>query len=138
MEMWLVSSVCYGVVAFISLVFGVIYLTRTQFMPYHSLALGKQWSEVESNTQTLILALMKVAGGGFVVTGITILVLLYIPFQAREQWAIYSIFAIASCTSCSSGYATFLVNNRTLGNPPRKLSYATIVLTIIGFVCSIS
>ena len=135
--MWLLSSVCYGVIALISLVFGVIYLTRTEFMPYHSLALGKQWSEVESNTQTLILALMKVAGSNFVVTRITLLVLLCIPFQAREQWAIYSIFAIASCTSCSSGYATFLVNKRTPGNPPRKLSYATIVLTIIGFVCSI-
>ena len=135
--MWLVSLVCYGVVAFISLVFGVIYLTRTQFMPYHSLALGKQWSEVESNTQTLILALMKVAGSGFVVTGITILVLLCILFRAREPWAIYSIFAIAGCTSCSSGYATFLVDRRTPGNPPLKLSYLTVVLTLTGFVCSI-
>lgn len=137
MEMWLVSSVCYGVIALISLVFGIVYLTRTQFMPYHSLALEKQWTEVESNTQTLILALMRVAGSGFVVTGITILVLLCIPFQAREQWAVYSIFAIASCTSFSSGYATFLVNKRTPGNPPLKLSYVTVVLTLAGFVCSI-
>ena len=134
--MWLVSSVCYGVVALVSLIFGIIYLTRTQFMPYHSLALGKQWSEVESNTQTLILALMRVAGSGFMVTGITILVLLCIPFQAREQWAIYSIFSIASCTSFSSSYATFLVDRRTPANPPLKLSYATVALTLIGFICS--
>ena len=55
-----------------TLAFGVIYLTRSQFMPYHSLALDKPWSEVESNTQTLILALMRVAGGGFAATEIAI------------------------------------------------------------------
>ena len=61
-------------------------------MPYHSLALAKSWSEIEANTQTLILALMRVAGGGFISTGIAIAILLCIPFQAGETWAIYSIF----------------------------------------------
>ena len=135
--MLLISSVCYGAIALISLIFGIIYVTRSQFMPYHSLALAKSWSEVEGNTQTLILALMRVAGGGFISTGIAIIILLCIPFQAREPWAIYSVFSIACCTSFSSCYATFLVHSKTPGNPPFKLSLATLVLTSIGFICSI-
>ncbi|MEM8673167.1 MAG: hypothetical protein AAGF83_04755 [Cyanobacteria bacterium P01_G01_bin.67] len=106
-------------------------------MPYHSLALAKPWSEVEPNTQTLILALMRVAAGGFVATGIAILVLLAFPFSAGEKWAIYSIFAIASCTSLGSSYATYLVKSRTSGNPPFKLSLGTIILSVVGFICSI-
>ena len=106
-------------------------------MPYHSLALAKSWELVEENTQTLILALMRVAGGGFVATGMAIVILLCIPFQAGESWANYSIFLISLVTSISSCYATFLVASRTPGNPPLWLSLATVVLSIIGFASSL-
>lgn len=135
--MFLISSICYGIDALIALFFGVTYLTRSQFMPYHSLALAKPWSEVESDTQTLILALMRVAGGGFIATGIAIIVLLCIPFQAREQWAIYSVFLICFCNSFSSSYATFLVQHNTPGNPPWKLSLGAVFLSLVGFFCSL-
>ena len=135
--MLLISSICYGVNAFIALIFGVIYLTRPQFMPYHSLALATPWSEVEPNTQTLILALMRVAGGGFIATAIAIMVLLWIPFQAKEQWAIYSIFIICFCSSFGSSYATFLVQHKTPGNPPFRLSLGAVLLSLVGFLCSI-
>lgn len=135
--MLLISFICYGTVASISLVFGIIYLTRPQFMPYHSLALGKPWSEVEPNIQILILALMRVAGAGFIATAIAVTILLCFPFKAGEQWAIYGIFLICACTSFGSSYATFLVQNQTPGNPPLKLSLGTILLTVVGFLCSI-
>ena len=135
--MFSISSICYGIDAVIALIFGVIYLTRSQFMPYHSLALAKAWSEVEPNTQTLILALMRAAGGGFIATGIAIIVLLCIPFQAKEQWAIYSVFFICFCSSFGSGYATYLVHNNTPGNPPLKLSFVAVLLSLVGLFCSI-
>ena len=135
--MFLVSTICYGVNALIALAFGAVYLTRSEFMPYHSLALAKPWSEVEPNTQTLILALMRVAGGGFIATGISVAILLCIPFQAREQWAIYSIFLICFCSSFGSCYATFLVHRKTPGNPPLKLSLGAVLLSLVGFLCSI-
>ena len=106
-------------------------------MPYHSLALAKSWSEIEANTQTLILALMRVAGGGFISTGIAIIILLCIPFQAQETWAIYGIFSICLGTSVGSCYATYLVSSRTPGNPPLWLSLAAVLLSIIGFVSSL-
>jgi len=106
-------------------------------MPYHSLALGKSWSEVEPNTQTLILALMKAAGGGFLATGIVILILLIIPFQAGKQWAIYTIPAISLITSGGSFYATYSVKSETPGNPPIKLSLLSIGLAIVGFIFSL-
>ena len=53
-------------------------------MPYHSEALGSSWSDVEPKTQVLILALMRVAGGGFLATGLAISILLIIPFRAGD------------------------------------------------------
>lgn len=135
--MLVISSVCYGAIAITSLIFGLIYLTRSQFMPYHSLALAKSGSEVEVKTQILILALMRVAGGGFISTGIAILYLLCIPFQAEATWAKYSIFLVCLGTSTGSCYATLLVKLKTPGNPPAWLSVATILLSIVGLICSL-
>ena len=135
--MLLVSFICYGAIAFISLVFGAIYLTRSEFMPYHSLALGKSWSGVEPETQTLILALMRVAGSGFIASGLAAIALLGIALKTGEVRAIYAIFPICLSTSLGSGYATLLVKRRTPGNPPFKLSLATIILSIVGFLSSL-
>ena len=132
-----ISLLSYSLIAVVSIVFGLIYLIRPQFMPYHGVALAKSWSEVEPNIQTLILALMRVSGGGFVATGITIIILLAIPFQAEEQWAIYAIPLISLCNSLGSFYATSLVKTRTPANPPVKLSLISIFLTIIGFIFSV-
>ena len=131
------SFICYGATALLSLTFGIIYLTRRQFMPYHSLALGKPWSSVEANTQTLILALMRVAGGGFLSSGIAIAILLLIPFAAGERWAVYGIFAVSLIMAVASGSATLMVSRDTPGNPPLWLSMAAIVLSLLGFGCSL-
>ena len=136
--MLLISLVCYSAVALVSFIFGIIYLTRSQFMPYHSLALAKSWESVEANTQTLILALMRVAGGGFISTGIAIAVLLYISLTAGETWTRYSIFPICLGTSLGSCYATLSVARNTPGNPPVWLSIATVVLSVVGLISSLS
>ncbi|MEL6494049.1 MAG: hypothetical protein AAFQ41_02865 [Cyanobacteria bacterium J06623_7] len=132
--MQLISYFCYGAIALISLIFGLIYLIRGQFMPYHRVALGKSWQEIEADTQTLILALMRATGGGLISTAIAILVLLYIPVRAGEIWASYSIFFVSLGSSCGSCYATFLVKQKTPGNPPLGLSIATFFLSFIGLI----
>ena len=42
---------------------GLIYIFRSEFMPYHAVAVGRNWAEVESAFQVLILALIKTFGG---------------------------------------------------------------------------
>lgn len=43
--------------------FGVTYLLRTEFMPYHSVAVGMAWEQVLPPFRVLILALMRAFGG---------------------------------------------------------------------------
>lgn len=132
-----VSFISYSLVALISILFGFIYLTRDSFMPYHSEALKSSWSDLETNLQVLILALMRAASGGFLATGLAMMILLIIPFRAGNIWSIYAIPAISLCTSVGTLYATLLVKTKTPGNPPVMLSAIALALTIIGFVFSI-
>ena len=83
----LISFISYSLVALVSILFGLIYLIRNEFMPYHSKAIGSSWSDVERNLQVLIIALMRAAGGGFLATGLAILILLIVPWRAGDTWS---------------------------------------------------
>ena len=133
----LISFISYALVALVLILFGLIYLIKNQFMPYHEEALNSSWSDLESNLQVLILALMRAAGGGFLATGLAIFILLIIPFRAGDTWAMYGIPSIGLCTSFGTLYATLLVKTRTPGNPPVILSSIALALTIIGFIFSL-
>ena len=64
-----IALAIYLIIGLIDLVLGVIYFTSDQFLSYHSQAVGTSWQEVDFGTQTLILALMRVAGGGWLALG---------------------------------------------------------------------
>ena len=135
--LFLLSSVSYAIVAIVLLGFGLVYLARNRFLPYHGQAIGLSWSQLDPNLQVLILALMRVAGTGFVVAGLAMLVLLLIPWRAGETWSMYAIPAISFCACLGSVYATFLVKTKTPGTPPLRLSILGLVVTIMGLIFSI-
>ncbi len=63
------------IVGAIWIVFGLVYLFKDSFMSYHAVALSSSWEELNPAFQTLILALMRAAGGGFFLAGIMIIIL---------------------------------------------------------------
>ena len=48
---------CHLVTALLLLVFGLVYLFRPEFMPYHAVALDREWSAVERPYQVFTLSL---------------------------------------------------------------------------------
>ncbi len=130
--MLIIAIFCYIIVAILSCVFGTIYLTRSQFMPYHSQALNKQWQELENNYQTLILALMRVAGGGFLATGISIFLLIRVYYTTQENSLLIIMTTMGLITSLGSLLATILVKTKTSASPPFGLSLVSIILIITG------
>ncbi|MGF1479397.1 MAG: hypothetical protein ACFB4I_07885 [Cyanophyceae cyanobacterium] len=106
-------------------------------MPYHSKAISLSWSELEENMQVLIIALMRASGGGFLATGLAMLILLMIPWRARDTWSLYAVPALGLCTSLGTLSATQLVKTRTPGTPPVFLSLMALGLTLVGFIFSL-
>ena len=84
-------------VALAGILFGVRYMRRDAFLPYHAAVAGKSWSELDSGVQVVILGMLRIVGGGFATLGVT---LLWLCFALHEDarwapWAILTISALA-------------------------------------------
>ena len=116
---------------------GLIYLFRSEFMPYHAVAVGRNWAEVESPFQILILALVKAFGGTNFSTALSMGILLFIPFRQGIQWARWAIPAIGYAAELPSLYVTLTVTLNTPATPPWKAVVLVMVLLLIGLILSL-
>ena len=76
----IISLSCFIIVMLIGLLFAGMYLFRKEFMPYHSAAVGKSWSELDLEIRVLIIALMRVVGGGWLASSVAMGSFLYLLF----------------------------------------------------------
>ena len=127
---------CHLASAMLLLVFGLVYLFRSEFMPYHADAVAREWSAVEPPYQILILALMRATGGAWLATAVAVVVLLLIPFRQGYKWARWTIPAVGLIVSGSAFYATAHVRQHTSGNPPWMAAMVGMLLSVVGLVVS--
>ena len=88
------SLVLIGFAAVLALAFGVRYVLTRTFMPYHAAVLGKSWPALEPRLQVIILGMLKVAGGGLLGYGCSLLWLL-LPLQRGESWAAWAVLTVS-------------------------------------------
>ena len=117
--------------------FGSVYLFRSEFMPYHADAIGTNWESVDPTIQVLILALMRVAGGGWLAAAVSIAILLKVQLQKDFRWIRWAIPAVGLTVSLPTLYATYYVTTNTPANPPWLAALIGIVLLLVGFAASL-
>ena len=120
--------------AAILLSFGFVYLFRNSFMPYHSEAISKAWTDVDHATQYLILALMKATSGGFISLAFTIIFLQYKYSRHSISWIPVLILIIGTIAMICISYATLIISTHTPGRPPIADAIIGEVLLIAGFI----
>lgn len=128
---------CYGVVALVTIAFGLIYLLRPSFMPYHQEALARPWQELEPRLQALLLAFLRAAGGGMLASGIGAGAMLLVPFRAGEGWSLVAIPAVELAVVLPMLWATYIVRSRTGAHSPVWLSAAGIALVVAGIALAV-
>ena len=131
-----VAFLCHLLALLLLAIFGLIYLVRSEFMPYHAVAVGQNWSELDPSFQILILALMRAAGGGLLATPCAIGILLFKPFRQGIRWTYWAIPVIGLISSLSSLYATVYVARNTPAAPPWIAAALGALLLVIGFILS--
>ena len=131
------AFVCHFLTTILILVFAAIYLFRSEFMPYHAVAIAKDWAEVEPSFQTLILALMRAAGGAWLGVGVGMMLILMIPFRVGLHWAKWTLPLLGIIVSVSALYATLLVRWNTPANPPWIAAALGIILSLVGCWASV-
>ncbi|MBP2833799.1 hypothetical protein J8281_16505 [Aquimarina sp. U1-2] len=128
------AGILYIVVAAVSLILGVIYLMSTSFMPYHADAIDKSWESLEGSTQYLFLALMDVAGAGWLTLSFTILLLYYFPFRKEAVWVRYAIPSIILIFYIPTLLATLSVLFNTAATPPWSGNAICCLLALFGLI----
>jgi hypothetical protein len=129
-----VAATFYGINSLVSLILGSTYLLRGSFMPYHADALGRQWAEVEPALQTLLKALMEVAGAGWIGIGVATLVLVAVPMRRGERWGRLLIPALFLIFYVPTLLATIAVLNGTPATPPWYGNAIACLATLAGVV----
>jgi hypothetical protein len=115
---------------------GVVYLLRSDFMPYHVVAVGTPWSEVPRQFQVLVLTLYKLTGAAWAVIGLSLLVLLFGPFRQGLLWARRAIPALLLVQGAGVMNAMAYISLNSPAMPPWAVTIAVMVLTIVGFFFS--
>ena len=117
---------------------GIGFLLRSEFTPYHGAAAGVPWSEVPPNFQFVILALTKLAGGLWFVFALCILVLLFIPFRRGARWAVWAVPLLMLAHYVAPMPAMIHLTTNTPATPPWTLTIACIVATLVALFVSVT
>ena len=129
-----VAAWIYAGMAIPSFVLGANYLFRPNFMPYHAVALGKEWTELDAATQVLIKALMEVAGGGWLALGTLTLLLVAFPIRRGERWARWALPTVSLLFYVPTLLATLSVLQQTPATPPWYGNLAVCVASVVALM----
>ena len=124
----------YLIMATVHLALGAVYFFSNQFLSYHAQAVGAPWQEVDPDTQTLILALMKVAGGGWSTLGFFTIVLAVMAFRTSSAVARWTMPAGTIILYFASFTATWGVAQATGAATPWGPSLAMIVFALLALL----
>ena len=124
----------YFVIGAVSIVLGVRYFSSKEFMSYHSQAVGAPWQEIDLGAQTLILALMKVAGAGWFVLGFFTIILALAAFKTGSAVARWTLPMGTLIFYSASFAATWGVYKETGAPTPWGQSLAMIGFALLALV----
>jgi hypothetical protein len=126
-----------GLVAILGYIFAFLYVFRQEFMPYHANAVNESWAQVDPKMQVLILALMRVSGGGWLGVSIAMTILLFKYCKTDQLWLMTSLFFIGLAIVVPTLLATLLVKNHSGSNPPWIAAAFAIFLLLVGWILAL-
>jgi len=125
------AMLCHGLAISPMLIGGMVYSIRDSYMPYHAAATTYQWHELEPGIQVLFRAMFNGAGSLMLLTALTLILLLSIPFRQNQRWSLWAIPLIGIGAMLTTIRGAVLVDLNTAANPPWLG-----LLVIIALFCS--
>lgn len=121
----MLPTILFYIVLTVAFGFGLNYIFRSKWMPYHEKAFGMKWGNLNHKQKTLIKVFLKLVGAGWISTSISSLIIFLI--SKDFLMALFPLFILNIFTT----YGSNMVKEKTKGNPPVWLSIITLVLMII-------
>ncbi len=131
-----IAFILYFVGVLMSIGFGVLLLFCKTILPYHKKVLNVTWEELGPGLQALLQCFIKIAAGGFLVTGLAVLILLIIPFRQGEQWAHWAIPLSGIVFFGFSLYCAARQDIKTHVATPWPVNVLVLIMNIVAFILS--
>lgn len=122
----------YLLMATIHINVGIRYFFAEKFMPYHAEAVGTPWEAVDAAIQTLVLALMTVAGAGWLSLGFLSVVLALAGYRNGSLLARWVLPLVTIIFYLGSFTATWAVYRQTGASTPWGLSVVMVGMALLG------
>jgi hypothetical protein len=124
----------FGLAGLLGFVFGLRYVLTREFMPYHAAVLGQPWVALEPRLQSIILGMLKVAGGGLLGYGVALLWLL-LPLSRGDGWAAWAALCISVAVDAPILYVVLWLRRISPGaKTPVGPTIAALALSVVGTV----
>jgi hypothetical protein len=133
----IIPIVLYIIVGIISMVMAFKNLFSTRFLPFQEKAANKQWDEIDTPLKLVILSLLKLAGLGFLIISILMLVFPIINYFVPNLFYKYSIPILALIYCTGLFIINYLLYRRTEKDTPWKGSLYAAMTLIAGIIMSI-
>lgn len=127
----------YMIVGVISMVMAVKNLLSTKFLPFHEKAANKPWDEIDNPLKQVILTLLRLAGLGFLIIAILLLVFPIVNYFIPNNFYKYSIPVIALIYSTGLFIINYLLYRNTKADTPWKGSLLAMLAIIAGIIMTI-
>ena len=111
---------------------GLLYVTTSEFMPYHSDAVGAAWGDLPPNYQGFFLGVLRGMGAGSIGVTLAIAFILLIPFRRGDRWALWAVPAIGVVFTALTAYAAFTIDVRTPASPPWRQTLGLTAMYVAG------
>ncbi len=111
---------------------GLLYLTTSEFMPYHADALSVNWNELSLPYQGFVIGVIRGMGAGSFTVALALLIILLIPYRRRETWTYWAVPLIGVSFSILTAYAAFTIDARTPASTPWPATCGLALLYSIG------
>ena len=126
-----VSFVCFLLIALLELVIAFRFLTASQIMDYHQVAMGTNWADMSEGAKVMTLNFMRSAGVGFLLAGIAISYLIFIPLRRGENWSRWALASICLTQAVVMGLVVVNVEANTSADTPLT---PFVIMALLGFV----
>jgi hypothetical protein len=133
----IIPILLYLIVGVISMVMAVKNIFSDKFSPFHEKAANKKWDEIDNSLRLVILTLLRLAGLGFLIISILLLVFPIVNYFIPNEFYKYSIPVIALIYCTGLFVINYLLYKKTKANTPWKGSLYAMIALIAGIIISI-
>jgi hypothetical protein len=133
----IIPMVLYFLVGVISLAMAFKSLFSKKFLPFHEHAAGKTWDRIEAPFQRVIIALIRISGLGFLVTGLLMVVFPVVNYFVPDPFVKYAVPVVAFVFCGGLFWANYHLYKETYATTPWKGSFIAMAVIAAGIIISV-